>query len=358
MLTEFSQSLLIWYDQNARQLPWRNHIDPYAIWVSEIMLQQTRVEAVIPFFNRWMQTFPDITSLANANLQDVLKLWEGLGYYNRARNLHGAAKIIMLSFDGKLPENVNDLESLPGIGKYTAGAIASMAFGQNAAALDGNIRRVLARVFNLEIPARSPAGEKELWRLAEEHLPPGRAGDFNQAIMDLGASICLPRNPQCLLCPLQKLCLSLNLGVQEQRPILPQKKKIPHYVVTAAIIQRNNMFLIAQRPGTGLLAGMWEFPGGKLETEETLEQSLTREIQEELNCKIDVGEPFGVYQHAFTHFRITLHAFFCKIIEGEPFPVEAKQIAWVEASALKDYPMGKVDRQISRNLTRKPSELL
>jgi A/G-specific adenine glycosylase len=305
-----------------------------------------------------MQTFPDIASLANANLQDVLKLWEGLGYYNRARNLHDAAKIIMLSFDGKLPENVSDLESLPGIGKYTAGAIASMAFGQNAAALDGNIRRVLARVFNLEIPARSPAGEKELWRLVKEHLPPGRAGDFNQAIMDLGASICLPRNPQCLLCPLQKLCFSLTLGVQEQRPILPQKKKIPHYVVTAAIIQRNNKFLIAQRPGKGLLAGMWEFPGGKLEAEETLDQSLTREIQEELNCKIDVGEPFGVYQDAFTHFRITLHAFFCRIIEGEPFPVEAKQIAWVEVSALKDYPMGKVDRQISRNLTRKSSRLL
>jgi len=353
MLTEFSQSLLVWYDQNARQLPWRNHFDPYAIWVSEIMLQQTRVEAVIPFFNRWMQTFPNITSLANANQQDLLKLWEGLGYYHRAKNLQHAAKIILQSYNGKLPEHASLLETLPGIGKYTAGAIASMAFGKDAVALDGNIRRVLSRVFNLEISARSPAGEKELLRLAKEHLPPGRAGDFNQAMMDLGASICLPRSPHCVVCPLKKQCLSLLMGVQEQRPILPQKKKIPHYIVTAAIIRKDNTVLIAKRPGTGLLAGMWEFPGGKKEAEETLEQSIIREIQEELNCLIEVGEPFGIYQHAFTHFRITLHAFFCKIIAGEPFPVEANQIEWVDVSCLQDYPMGKVDRQISKNLTRK-----
>lgn len=358
MLTKFSQILLNWYEENARELPWRNHPDPYAVWVSEIMLQQTRVEAVIPYFQRWMQTYPDIHTLAKADQQDVLKLWEGLGYYQRARNLHKAAQIVLNDFKGVLPDDLKQLETLPGIGKYTAGAIASMAFGLDATALDGNIRRVLARVFNLEIPARSPAGEQELWRLAHEHLPPGRAGDFNQAMMDLGASICLPVNPKCKICPLEKHCQSYALDLQEQRPVLSQKKKIPHYMVTAAIILLDNKVLIAQRPPSGLLAGMWEFPGGKLEAGETLEQALKREIKEELDCTIEVGEQNGIYQHAFTHFRITLHAFFCKILEGEPTSIEASQIAWVELTALKDFPMGKVDRQISLRLSEQFAELL
>jgi A/G-specific adenine glycosylase len=348
MLTEISQALLSWYAQNMRSLPWRNNPQPYAIWVSEIMLQQTRVETVIPYFERWMRSFPDMASLAAANLQDVLKAWEGLGYYSRARNLHEAAKIIHESLGGSLPEDPQQLESLPGIGKYTAGAIASMAFGKDSPALDGNIRRVLARVFNLELPARSPAGEKTLWQLAEDNLPPGQAGDYNQAIMDLAASICLPRNPRCLICPLQKHCLACALGVQEQRPVLPPKKQRPHYTVTAAIMTSGEKVLIAQRPASGLLAGMWEFPGGKLEDGETLEEGLMREIKEELGCSVSVGELIDVYEHAFTHFRITLHAFYCQIIEGEPRALEAKQIVWVAAASLANYPMGKVDRQISR----------
>jgi A/G-specific adenine glycosylase len=350
MLTEISRALLDWYQTQARVLPWRDHPDPYAVWISEIMLQQTRVETVIPYFQRWMLTFPNIETLAKSKEQDVLKLWEGLGYYSRARNIHKAAAILQSEWEGKLPSERTQLEKLPGIGKYTAAAIASMAFGKDEATLDGNIRRVLARLFNIDIPARSAEGEKLLWHLAEVHLPPGKAGDYNQAWMDLGASICLPKNPRCLLCPLQNHCLAFAAGVQEERPVLPVKKKTPHYIVTAAIIQRDQKILLAQRPPDGLLGGLWEFPGGKQEKNESLEQALYREIEEELACQIKVGAPFGIYKHAFTHFKITLHAFLCELIQGEPYPVEASQIVWIESSQLMDYPMGKVDRQIAEKL--------
>jgi A/G-specific adenine glycosylase len=350
MLTELSSSLLTWYQTEARVLPWRNHPDPYAVWISEIMLQQTRVETVIPYFERWMRTFPTIASLAAAPQQVVLKLWEGLGYYSRARNIHKTAVLLQQEWDGKLPTERAQLEKLPGIGKYTSAAIASMAFGKDEATLDGNIRRVLARVFNVEIPARSREGEALLWQLAEEHLPPGKAGDYNQAWMDIGATICLPKNPRCLLCPLQPFCQAFALGVQEERPVLPVKQRTPHYTVTAAVIQRGQTVLLAQRPAKGLLGGLWEFPGGKQEPGETLPQALRREIEEELACQIEVGAPFGIYRHAFTHFKITLHAFLCKLTSGEPYPVEASQIVWVTPGQLTDYPMGKVDRQIAEKL--------
>ncbi len=350
MLTEISRKLLDWYKTQARVLPWRNHPDPYLVWISEIMLQQTRVETVIPYFQRWLQTFPTLEALANSAEQSVLQQWEGLGYYSRARNLHKAAILVQKEWGGKLPAEREQLEKLPGIGKYTSAAIASMAFGKDEATLDGNIRRVLARLFDVSIPARSTAGEKRLWELAWAHLPPGQAGDYNQAWMDLGASICLPKNPRCLLCPLQSECLAFAAGVQNERPVLPVKQKIPHYTVTAAVIQRDQKVLLAQRPPQGLLGGLWEFPGGKQEKGESLPQALQREIEEELACQIEVGAAFGVYKHAFTHFKITLHAFLCHISQGEPYPVEASQLVWVTPQQLADYPMGKVDRQIAEKL--------
>jgi len=251
-----------------------------------------------------------------------------------------------------LPASRAELEKLPGVGRYTAGAVASIAFGQDEPALDGNIRRVYARLFNLDIPARSPEGEKRLWALAAEHLPPGLAGDFNQALMDLGATVCTPRNPSCLLCPLSELCQARQLGVQDERPILTARAPIPHYTVTAAVLQRNGSVLIARRPSRGLLGGLWEFPGGKLEPGESLPQGLAREIREELGTEIEVGQPVGVYQHAFTHFRITLHAFHCILVGGEPQPLEASELRWVPPAELGQFPMGKVDREISKELMK------
>lgn len=348
----FSQPLLEWYAIHARQLPWRDHPDPYAIWISEIMLQQTRVETVIEYFSRWMQAFPDIETLANAEEQAVLKQWEGLGYYSRARNIHKTSIILQDEYLGQLPADPQKLQKLPGIGRYTAAAITSIAFGMDQAALDGNIRRVLSRIFDIDLPIHTTESEKLFWKLAEQNLPAGQAGDYNQALMDLGASVCLPARPKCLLCPIQHYCLAFERGVQEQRPVRQQKKPIPHHIVTAAILHRNQKFLLAQRPANGLLGGLWEFPGGKLEAGETLANSLEREIMEELGSKIVVGKLFGEYQHAYTHFRVTLHAFFCAITEGEPQPIEASQLAWVSLEQLSDYPMGKIDRMIANQLKK------
>jgi A/G-specific adenine glycosylase len=351
MTSSLANRLLEWYARNARRLPWRGEVGPYAIWVSEIMLQQTRVETVIPYFERWMERFPTLDYLAAASQQQVLAAWEGLGYYSRARNLHHAARIVVAEHGGALPREVEALLRLPGIGRYTAAAIASIAFGRDEATLDGNIRRVLSRVFDLRLPARSPQGERQLWELARMHLPPGQAGGFNQALMDLGSSICTPRSPDCPRCPLADLCAAYALGVQEQRPVRMAKVGIPHHTVTAAVIHRNGHVLIAQRPQPGLLGGLWEFPGGKLEPGEELAACLEREIHEELGVVIRVHEPLGVFRHCYTHFQVTLHAFHCSLENGEPQPLVHGALRWATPHELSAYPMGKIDRQIASRLS-------
>ncbi|MFO7583541.1 MAG: A/G-specific adenine glycosylase, partial [Anaerolineales bacterium] len=239
-MPEFSTRILNWYQRHARVLPWRHppgkrgHPDSYAVWVSEIMLQQTRVETVIPYFERWMRQFPTLRALAEASEQAVLSAWEGLGYYSRARNLHKAAQQVVSQHNGELPRDIAELRKLSGIGRYTAAAIASIAFGQDVATLDGNLKRVFSRVFDVDQPADSLAGEKTLWSLAEANLPSGRAGDYNQSLMDLGATVCLPKNPLCLLCPLAELCQARALGVQEQRPVLKPKPVVPRLWFCAA----------------------------------------------------------------------------------------------------------------------------
>jgi A/G-specific adenine glycosylase len=351
VIAEFTNLLLNWYAENARDLPWRGRVDPYAVWVSEVMLQQTRVDTVIPYFERWMSSFPTVTELAQASQRRVLSAWEGLGYYSRARNLHRAAQIVVDRYGGELPEDLNALMNLPGIGRYTAGAIASIAFDLDEPALDGNIRRVLARVFDLSIPARSREGENRLWELATEHLPAGSAGAYNQALMDLGATICKPRAPDCGHCPLARLCQARILGIQEERPVTMAKAAIPHHSAAAAVIRRNKKLLIAQRQADGLLGGMWEFPAGKLKPGEDLVSGLKRKIAEELNVTIQVGEELGVFHHAYTHFRITLHAYRCTIQNGkEPVNLEHQELKWVSVEELAEYPMGKIDRQIALNL--------
>lgn len=354
MQTELTRRLLEWYDLEQRQLPWRGHPDAYAVWVSEIMLQQTRVETVIPYFERWMQRFPTIQTLASASEQDLLQSWEGLGYYSRARNLHKAARLVMDRFNGALPHTRAELEQLPGIGPYTAGAIASIAFEQDEAALDGNIRRVIARLYAVREPARAPAVERRLWELTRQNLPTGRAGDYNQALMDLGATICTPRSPKCLLCPVSTDCLARQAGIQDDLPVLAKRPEVPHYLVTAAVLQRDGKVLIARRPEKDLLGGMWEFPGGTVEAGEDLADGLRREIREELGTEISIDAPCGVYQHAYTHFKVTLHAFLCRVAGLEPQALEASDLRWVTRYELADYPMGKIDRLISNRLSQEP----
>jgi A/G-specific adenine glycosylase len=350
MQNPISQALLAWYRQNARLLPWRGKNNPYITWVSEIMLQQTRVETVIPYFQKWLTLFPTLTSLAHSGEQNVLNAWEGLGYYSRARSLLKAARIVEEKFQGQIPSTRVELEKLPGLGRYTAAAIASIAFGQDEVVLDGNVKRVLSRVFNIDIPADKPAGEKLLWQKAEELLPPGSAGDYNQAVMDLGATICTPRSPLCSACPVTSLCQARELGLQGERPVMTEKKPIPHYIVAAAVLHQQNNVLIQRRPSKGLLGGLWEFPGGKLEEGETPLQAIEREIHEELGVSIEVGEKLGQYRHAYTHFRVTLSAYHAQITGGEPLALAASELAWVNPQQLMDYPMGKIDRMIANDL--------
>jgi A/G-specific adenine glycosylase len=318
------------------------------------MLQQTRVETVQPYFQRWMERFPTLDALASASQQDVLAAWEGLGYYSRARNLHRAAQIVRDEHGGKLPRDLKSLLKLPGIGRYTAGAIASIAFGMDEPALDGNIRRVLARIFNVAEPARSPQGELRLWELAAANLPPGQAGEYNQALMDLGAMICTPRNPDCPRCPVAAWCQARALGIQEQRPVMDAKPETPHYLVTAAVIHRGDQVLITRRPTSGLLGGLWEFPGGKLQPGEDLPACLRREIREELGVEIEVGGWLGSFRHGYTHFRVTLHAYACSLTNGQqPKPLQADALRWVLPPELPNYPMGKIDRQIANLISEK-----
>ncbi len=343
-MTRLASRLLAWYRVNKRNLPWRGHPDPYAVWVSEIMLQQTRVETVIPYFEKWMSSFPNIGALAAASERDVLNIWEGLGYYSRARNLHKAAQIVMETYRGELPRDLNALRKLPGIGRYTAGAVASMAFGMDESTLDGNIRRVFARLFDVTEPADSPAGEKILWRLAAEHLPKGAAGDYNQALMDLGAAICLPKNPRCLLCPLMELCAARMAGTQEQRPVLKPKKKTPRVIHAAGVIIQRGRVLLAKRSSNGLLGGMWEFPNGRVSGDPVRE--LTKALKTGYRLKVRRKEALGIIEHAYTHFRVTEHVFHCAPIS---IPKDGN-LKWVWIKNLDDYPMGKIDRQIARLL--------
>jgi A/G-specific adenine glycosylase len=312
------------------------------------MLQQTRVEAVIPYFKKWMQLFPTVQALAQASERDVLNAWEGLGYYSRARNLHKAAKVVSNEYGGKLPQDVDGLIKLPGIGLYTAGAIASLVYGKDEPALDGNLKRVYARLFDIAEPVDSSKGEKLLWEIARENLPKGKAGDFNQALMDLGATICIPKNPRCLICPVMEICKARENGTQDLRPVRRPKKAVPHYIHAAVAIIKSGKVLLAQRPSKGLLGGMWEFPNGRVDGDPA--KGLSEALRTGYNLKVQRKEAMGFFQHAYTHFKVTVHVFQCELksIPGE-------NMKWVSLKKLSEMPMGKVDRQIADMLIKKAS---
>ncbi|MDZ4768935.1 MAG: A/G-specific adenine glycosylase [Chloroflexota bacterium] len=343
--TTASADLLAWYDHERVALPWRGSRDPYRVWLSEIMLQQTQVETVKPYYARFLDAFPTVTALAAAPLDDVLKLWEGLGYYSRARHLHAAA--IAVAARGAFPNSVEGLLALPGVGRYTAGAIASIVYGVRAPVLDGNVIRVYTRLLDLPDDVTQKPTLDRLWTIADAWLPADRAGDYNQAVMDLGRLICTPRSPACGRCPLQRDCRAYANGTQEARPVKPAKAPTPHYDVTAGLITASDgRLLIAQRPLDGLLGGLWEFPGGKQEPGESLPDCLRRELREELAIEVEVGEFFVRVRHAFTHFRITLHSYWCRHVSGEPQTIGVHAWAWVTEDTLDRYAFGKADRQV------------
>jgi A/G-specific adenine glycosylase len=331
----FHEKLLVWYEAHHRKLPWRETRVPYRIWVSEIMLQQTTVQVVIPYYEKWIRQFPDAESLSRAPLQKVLKAWQGLGYYQRARHLHRASQIIVEKFEGRIPQDYEELKKLPGIGPYTAAAILSLAFDKPYPVVDANVRRVLMRLMRIQKEARSD-NDDYLLQTLRPLLPHGKMGFFNQAMMELGSLICRSKNPSCLLCPVQEFCKAYETGEQETIPV-PKQTHYEKIEAVVGIVEKQGKYLIQRRPPTGLLAGLWEFPGGKKRKDESLEQALRREISEELGADVENTAYLTRVNHAYTKFHVTLHVFECTIKAGPRLKKGVHR--WTSLNDLKDFPL-------------------
>jgi A/G-specific adenine glycosylase len=339
--------VLRWYAEHQRDLPWRRTRNPYFIWVSEIMLQQTQVDTVLPYYSRFLSAFPTVESLAEASLQEVLKAWENLGYYSRARHLHLAAGEIATRWGGRIPSTEKDLLSLSGIGPYTAAAILSFAFGRKVATVDGNVRRILCRLFAIQEPLDRAHTLRRLHELAQELVPEDHSSPFNQGLMDLGASVCTPRNPSCSICPLQVLCMAKNKGLEKKLPVRKRRSPLAHKDITAGLIRdKQGRLLIVQRPSSGLLGGLWKFPGGTRKPHESLEKALKRTVRDELGIGVNVQKPVTAVKHAYTHFRITLHAYQCGLNGSRPKALGRRRWQWSAPRDLSRYPFSRADRKI------------
>ncbi len=341
----FRKNLLAWYDANRRDMPWRNISDPYLIWLSEVMLQQTRVDQAEPYWRRFTERFPTVEQLAAASLDEVLACWEGLGYYSRARNLHKAARRIVETFGGRLPDEEQAILSLPGVGPYTAAAVLSIAYGKALPALDGNAIRVLTRVFRVgENPART-ATRKRLRDLAADLMDPTRAGAFNQAVMELGANVCKPSAPKCNACPLRSVCAAAERGDPEAFPATTPRKKTPHVDVAVAIVfDEAGRLLVCKRPEEAMLGGLWEFPGGRRKLGETLDAACRRAMREKWNVDVETHNLTHRIAHAYTHFRITVHAFRASIASGTPRAPADRAFTWANRAELQTLAFSRTGR--------------
>lgn len=349
--TSPADKLLNWYRRHKRNLPFRESGDPYRIWVSEIMLQQTRVDQMLPYYHRFIEAFPTVHDLAKADQQNVLRLWEGLGYYSRARNLHAAAKQVVDCYDGKLPESKEELQKLKGIGPYTSAAIASIAFNQPFPVVDGNVERVIARYKGIESDLRKQETKKIIKHATGEMISAEYPGDFNQAVMELGATICTPKNPDCNLCPLSDECIAYKNVRTETVPYKSPAKKRPHHEIGIGIIRGDDeKLLIAKRPDDAMLGGLWEFPGGKQKQQESIEETVARELHEELGVEVEVEQPFMKLNHGYSHFTVTLQAYLCRIKSGSPKPNSSTEIKWVSIEELSEYPFPKANRKLTEAL--------
>ncbi len=340
--TKFRRGLLAWFRRHQRDLPWRRSKDPYRVWLSEIILQQTRVDQGLPYYDRFVMAFPDVGALARAPLDTVLKAWEGLGYYARARNLHKSAQHIAQS--GRFPQSAAEWAELPGVGRYTANAIASIALGERAAVVDGNVQRVLARVFDIRHCIDTAATRQRLWGLAESLVTPRSPGDFNQAMMELGARVCVPRKPLCPGCPVRACCRSFAAGNQDALPVRARKKPIPHVRCSAAVIQNRGRFLIIRRPDSGMLGGLWEFPSfddGAI---------LQDAVLNTLGLAVAVDGCLGEVAHTYSHRRVTMSVYRCRLNGGKLNRGLYADAKWAYRRDLGQYAMP--------NICRKAIELL
>lgn len=344
-ITKARQKLMQWYRRHHRRLPWRETRDPYLIWVSEAMLQQTQVNTVIPYYERFIRRFPDMPTLAAADLQTVLKAWEGLGYYARARNLHRAVRYLVTSQGGSVPDAWDLFRELPGVGDYIAAAVLSMAFDRPFAVVDGNVKRVLARLFKIDAPVNR-SGSHPLFRETAERLLHRRTpGLFNQALMELGALVCTPRSPNCPGCPLTAFCLARRARQTDQYPKREKSKPVPEYPVAVGVIFKRGKILITRRPTEVMLGGLWEFPGGKVRSGETPAEACIREIREEVGLTVEVEGPLTRVRHAYTHFRIDMHVFRCRYRSGRVSLKGPVDFRWITIRQIDNFPFPGANRK-------------
>lgn len=347
---ELRRALLGWYDARSADYPWRGCGDPYRIWISEVMLQQTRVATVVGYYQRFLDRFPTVEALATASLAEVLQCWEGLGYYSRARHLHRLAQQLVERHGGAFPQSPETLRTLPGIGPYTAAAVASIAFGEPAAVVDGNVARIFSRLFDLPEEIDRPAVLDRIRAQAQSLLAVDRPGDFNQALMDLGRTICTPRQPGCPECPLAAFCLARQRGTVHLRPVRRAKRLRPLLRGAAAVLRDSEgRLLLGQRPLKGLWGGLWALPGGLCDPDETNTATLVRSLAF-LGGPLIVEREMANATQDLTHFRVHLRAFACRLPEPlvlPPSPSPAwHSLAWVPLDQLAGYSMGKADRQL------------
>ncbi|MFT5142824.1 MAG: A/G-specific adenine glycosylase [Rhodothermales bacterium] len=344
---EFRQRLQKWFSEVARDLPWRRSDDPYRVWVSEIMLQQTRVDQAMPYYERFVSAYPDVSELAKADLDEVLLNWEGLGYYSRARNLHRAAQMVVRDHGGQIPTSYEGLRGLPGIGDYTASAVGSIVFGIPQAVLDGNVVRVLARFDALAADVGSSQTRSLLRERAQDLLDPDRPGEHNEALMELGAMVCTPKQPDCPHCPVARGCAARTEGSPERYPVKKPRKPVPEFEIAVGVVwNAQDQVLIQRRPADGLLGGLWEFPGGKCHEGEAPSEACSREIREELGIEVSVHEGFPIIRHAYSHFRIRLHAFSCRMVSGTPVSASNEPWKWVSQADLDAYAFPRANRRL------------
>jgi A/G-specific adenine glycosylase len=338
----FTLQLLDWYDENGRDLPWRRDPAPYPVWISEIMAQQTQMDRVVEYHARWMDRFPDLASLARAGEEEVLKLWEGLGYYSRARNIRKAARVIEREHGGEFPSDLRLIRELPGVGDYTAGAVASIAFGLPVPAVDANVLRVFARLDDVAGPMNKGSVKKSIQGRVVSLLPEDRPGDFNQAVMELGALVCSKR-PDCAGCPVGNHCLALARNTVAERPVLAPKVAPIRIDMATGVLVRHGKVLVQKRRPDDVWPGLWEFPGGCMEAGESPEQALRREYMEEVELAVRPTEKIAVVRYSYTRYRVTMHCFLCED-DGQGDPVfnaasEGRFVSFGDLSALA-FPAG------------------
>jgi len=340
---------------NHRKLPWRESHHPYHIWTSEVMLQQTQVKTVIPYFLNFIKRFPTLYDLAKADLETVLKLWEGLGYYARARNFHKAANMVINEREGVIPDDYPSFRKLPGVGDYIGAAVQSIAFGRPLAVVDGNVKRVLARLHQVDTPVNKPGSHLRFKALAELHLDEHDPGTFNQAMMELGALICTPKNPGCPICPVSEFCRAHLSDRVDRFPFRMESKKVPTFHIAVGIVRKKGRLLITRRKLDGLLGGLWEFPGGKINKDETASAACIREIKEETGIIVAIESHLTSIRHAYTHFKIKMDVFYCRHISGDVRLKGPMDYKWIGLSDIEKFAFPKANRKFIP-LIREPSK--